>query len=411
VSGQFHQRCLWAVLISALLARLGWCLTRPATVDARLPDQFEYLQLGQNLITHHTLSFFDPRFSQHLLAYRTPGYPLLIGAMGAKPIAIRLLQALLDTFTVLAAYLLARRWLGPNWAVFAAAFVAFNPFLIYFTGLILSETLFTAMLAWGLVLLAYRPNFIWGGIVLALSIMVRPSAVMLPVLMGYLAVFVTRVRGESRRQSIFGLPVGATMLLLTGLVLAPWAIRNRAVLGEWVPLTTNSGITQYDGFNPEATGASDQSFVSYPEFRQVIGLREVERDRVFSELASRYISETWRKQPMRLVKLTLSKLARIWSPIPLSSDFGSRKLYFAAGLFYSIPLDVLVVLGLWKGRLPRSAKAFLIGPAIYFTIVHALSVGSLRYRTPLEPILAILAAAGMMWLIEVLRPQGFRRIQ
>jgi hypothetical protein len=33
-------------------------------------------------------------------------------------------------------------------------------------------------------------------------------------------------------------------------------------------------------------------------------------------------------------------------------------------------------------------------PAVYFTLVHAVSVGSLRYRVPVEPQLAILAAAG-----------------
>ena len=33
--------------------------------------------------------------------------------------------------------------------------MAVNPFLIYFSGLILSETLFTAMMVWGMVLLLY----------------------------------------------------------------------------------------------------------------------------------------------------------------------------------------------------------------------------------------------------------------
>ena len=65
---------------------------------------------------------------------------------------VRLAQALLDTSTVLAIYLLARRFREERGALVAAAIVAVNPFLIYFSGLVLSETLFTAMLAWGLYL-------------------------------------------------------------------------------------------------------------------------------------------------------------------------------------------------------------------------------------------------------------------
>ena len=74
--------------------------------------------------------------------------------MAADLRIIRVVQALIDTSTVLAAYLLARRWLSPRASLFAAFIVAINPFLIYFTGLVLSETLFIAMLAWGMALLA-----------------------------------------------------------------------------------------------------------------------------------------------------------------------------------------------------------------------------------------------------------------
>jgi hypothetical protein len=38
----------------------------------------------------------------------------------------------------------------------------------------------------------------------------------------------------------------------------------------------------------------------------------------------------------------------------------------------------------------------LLIPAIYFTLVHAMSIGSLRYRVPVEPELAVLAAVGIV---------------
>jgi hypothetical protein len=66
-----------------------------------------------------------------------------------------------------------------------------------------------------------------------------------------------------------------------------------------------------------------------------------------------------------------------------------------AGLLYSVPIDLLAIVGLFWGRARKSAKLLLPTAAIYFTLVHMASVGSLRYRLPVEPMLAVLAALGV----------------
>jgi hypothetical protein len=286
----------------------------------------------------------------------------------------------------------------------AAAAVAFNPFLIYFSALLLSETLYTALLVWGCVLLARHPNFLWGGIVLAISVLVRPSAVALPVVLGIVSVFVNYTPGliEGKRKWL-RLPVGTTMLLLVLLVLFPWALRNKLTLGKWVWLTTNGGVTRYDGFNPDATGASDQRFLNSAEMRMLGHMSEVDRDDYLSQQAGNWIHDTAQHDPARLLRLTAAKIARTWSPIPLSTEFGSRPLYKIAAAAYSIPLLTLSVVGLWASRLPRAARLFLLSPVLYFTMIHAVSVGSLRYRVPTEPLLAVLAAAGLMTVFARIR--------
>ncbi|HEV8608116.1 MAG TPA: hypothetical protein VGQ99_22465 [Tepidisphaeraceae bacterium] len=393
-----------ALLAVGLVIRLGWGLMQPAEIDERLPDQAEYLELGQNVLKGQGLTFYDHRVDQFLQAYRMPGYPLFVAGFGGSVRAVRVAQAILDTSTILATYLLARRWLTKGPALLAAAWVAFNPFMIYFSGLILSETLFTALLVWGCVLLVWHPNFLWGGIVLALSVLVRPSAVGLPVLLGIVSVFVNYTPGViEARRAWMRLPVGTTMLLLVILVLTPWAVRNKTRLGEWVWLTTNGGVTRYDGFNPEATGASDQRFLAQPEMRSLRHTTEVGRDEYLSQQANLWIRQTWEHDPARLMRLTLAKIGRTWSPIPLSAEFGGRRLYKIAAGAYSIPLLTLSVVGLWASRLPRSARLFLLFPVLYFTMIHAVSVGSLRYRVPTEPLLAVLAAAGVMTIFDWIR--------
>jgi 4-amino-4-deoxy-L-arabinose transferase-like glycosyltransferase len=378
---------LLLILLLALGVRVGWGASRPSDRAAigQLPDQREYLELADNLLQGRGLHFFDPRFGGEVYAYRTPGYPAFLAACGASPGAARIAQALLDTSTVLAMYLLARRWLAVGPSLWAAILVAVNPFLIYFSGLILSETLFTAMLAWGMVLLLRPPlaakhGYLLGGLLLALAVLVRPSGIALPALLGTAAGFLNRRNPRAYR----GLPlrVGISMALLTAATLAPWAYRNHRVLGRWIWTSTNGGITAYDGFHDRATGASDQRFTV--GLAGVAGLDEAGRDAFFAAESSRWI----RSHPGRAMELAGVKVLRTWSPLPLSAEFG-RPLYRWIGGLYALPLDILAIAGLCFGRIPRGAKGFLMIPAIYITVIHAASVGSLRYRLPAEPMLAV----------------------
>ena len=409
------------LLVVALVIRLAWGLTRPtdaAAIDA-LPDQREYLELATNLLRGEGFHFFDPRFGENVYAYRTPGYPAFLAIVGANVRAARAAQALLDAATVLAAYLFARRWLPREYSALAATFVALNPFLIYFSGLILTETLFTAMLAWGMVLLTRR-SVLWlcGVIVLGLSVLVRPGAIGLPVLLAIASAFVNRYADDSYHQEParhekprWRLPVGATSLLLTVLILLPWAYRNYRVIGRWVWTTTNAGITAYDGFNPDADGSSDQSFVK--SMPQLISMGELGRSDYLSAKAKQYAKEN----PGRTVELGLWKVARTWSPVPLSAEFGSRPIYVAAALLFAVPFYLLVIAGILRRTVTVSAQMFLLAPAIYLTAAHAVSVGSLRYRIPAEVPMAIVAAAGCQLALasgwrraggrgETLDPQG-----
>lgn len=387
------------LLFLALVIRLAWGLSRPAD-DASLkalPDQREYLQLARNLLHRHELAFEDVRFHAPVRAFRTPGYPLVVALLVGNVRAVRVAQALLDTSTVLAIYLLASCFvsnrIGP---LIAAAFVAFNPYLIYFAALILSETLFTAMLAWAMLLLAQgtqrrsRPQWLLGGLLLGLSVLVRPSAVALPVLLGLITLFLNRSDPSAYHLGAPARPTrrlraAVAMLILTIACLLPWAVRNRFVLGQWIWLDTNSGFTLYDGYNPDATGGSDQRPIARQP--QLIAMGEVQRDKYLRQEATEYA----RRHPGRVILLIGAKLARTWSPMPLSQEYGRVGLRLVA-LVYTVPFDLLVVIGLFSSRLSRSVKLFVVAPAVYFTIIHALTVGSLRYRIPAEPPLAVLVA-------------------
>jgi 4-amino-4-deoxy-L-arabinose transferase-like glycosyltransferase len=377
------------LLLIALSLRLAWAcaLVPPENQLNRLPDQAEYLSLGRELLQSGSMSFIDPRFHQRVYAYRSPGYPLLVAACGGRVLLIRLVQALLDTSAVLAVYLLAQRLTRRTAvALLAGAVAALNPFLIYFSGLVLSETLFTALLAWGTCLLAFD-RIAAAALLLAGAAAVRPEAIVLGPLLAFAAAGLNRPAARTYHWKR-ALRDGAIVAAAITLALLPWAWRNHRVLGAWIWTTTNSGVTLYDGFNPAATGASDQRFLA--AMPQLGPITEVERSRRLRQMAAQWA----RDNVGRLPGLTLAKIARTWSPVPLSEEFG-RPLYRLVAAAYALPLDVLVIVGLLRrGTLTRQAKLLLCMAAVWLTVVHGLTVGSMRYRLAAEPALAVAAASG-----------------
>ena len=141
-------------------------------------------------------------------------------------------------------------------------------------------------------------------------------------------------------------------MLATALVLLPWAYRNHRVVGHWVWTSTNAGFTAYDGFNPDADGSSRQDFIA--EMPQLSRMDEVGRSDYLTKRARDYTDA----HPERVTQLALAKIARTWSPMPLSRDFG-RPIYVAAALLYGVPLFLLVILGLLSGGMPVSAKVMV----------------------------------------------------
>ncbi|MEM6314371.1 MAG: glycosyltransferase family 39 protein [Planctomycetota bacterium] len=361
-----------------------------------MPDQLEYVAAAESLLAAEGLAFSDERFGQVVRAYRMPGYPLLVAACGANVTVVRLVQALLDTTSVLAIVLLAHRFLPARHALLAGWFTALNPFLIFFSALLLTETLFIALLAWGTALCGgvMRRSVGWwiGALLLAVAVLVRPAGIGLPMVIAGFAVAVHN-RHPFNPGTRWPVPPVATVALLVALVLTPWALRNWSVVGTPIPTTTNSGVTLYDGLNPDATGASDQTVLTMmPQLRR---MDEVQRHRYLAGRAWMFVQE----HPWRAATLAVVKAGRTWSPIPLSDQFGGQPAYVVIAAAWAIPLFLLALAGLVFGRVPVSVKIFLLLPAVYVTLVHAVTVGSLRYRLPAEPFLGILAAAAVHGLI------------
>ncbi|MBN1257097.1 MAG: glycosyltransferase family 39 protein, partial [Planctomycetes bacterium] len=217
----------------------------------------------------------------------------LVGLSSAQ--AIRSVQAILDVFNCLLIFLITRRYFGGRAGLFAATMAAIYPLFIYFSALVLTETMtITALL---LIVYAFSrmdENFrmdqaFLAGIMIGLGTLVKASLVFLLCFYtcwwlllqdrkayGYLLWGRLAKRDVWLRKSRRIIIIPACILLGTGLVLAPWAVRNRTKLDTFVLLRTAGGHALYESNSEFADGGPNNNKIIFPPGTDSMG--EVERD-------------------------------------------------------------------------------------------------------------------------------------
>lgn len=326
------------------------------------------------------------------VASRMPGYPLFVAGVyavfGYHPVAVLGVQALLGGAIVWLTYRIARG-MGERTGLVAAGLVAVDPLSVGFSATLLSETPFTLVVL--LTLLVARRALeeetgCWEcmGILWAAAVYLRAAAlgciVPLTLALSFLG------KRLKRWERIEG-PIVATGLML--LLLLPWQVRNYGIFNSgFYRLTTLEGISLYEAVYPEADGGPRQGYITLPP--EMRGLTEAQRNDEWSRRAWRHIAS----DPARMVKLGVVKFGRMWSPWLNAAEMRSRVAWWGMTV-WSVPLFGLALVGIWGSRMGWREKVVLLMPVVYFSLLHSLFLGSVRYRVPLMPLVCVFAAAGL----------------
>ncbi len=394
----------------ALLLRAGWGTFRLVRADdpsaLEFPDEKQYWLMAASVSAGEGL-----KDELGFRATRMPLYPAglaVFAAMANGAIVAKVLHWVLGAaaaaLTAGAAATLFDRRVG----LIAGLLAAFDPFLIFFSSLLLTETAFVAVLValwWVIARIIQQGTESHGrwvavGLVAALCVYVRESGVgLIAVALGFVLV----CRRFDRRTSV-GVAIAAGLVVLA---LVPWAARNRRVVGEWYWLTTRAGISLYDGVGPQATGDSDLGNIK--QMPAVRGLSEVEWNRYFMDESVKAI----KSEPGRIVTLAGKKLARMWNPFPNVQTYQSPLVRTIAAV-WTIPTFILAVVGallltIRSGKQDVRTAIFLLLPALYLSALHSLFVGSVRYRLGAIPMVEILAAVALVVVVDRVRQGSARR--
>ena len=389
----------WFVVLVALGLRCGWIIVDQVRTGVTLdyPDETLHWSLAENLVTRGALVSHDG-----LYASRMPIYPLFLALFAwlgeAGLLAVRLAQALIGALTAGLVYRLGRRAVGPTVGLVGGLLVAVDPFQIFFSNLLLTEVLFTwigvglVYCAWLLLQRQFEVAFtgLIGVVLLGpAAVLTRPSAAGWIVLL-WIVLFLVLRKQSLRRVFVLAAP------LILALLLLPWGVRNYIVIGDFAWLSTNGGVTLYDAQGPQATGASDQAFRQ--QMPELAAMGEAERDDYLADQAWGQM----RANPGRVLALAGSKFLRTWSLTPNVANYRGGLTAWVSGVFTAIVLAE-ALFGLFRvWRQPARHQRRLLRlllllwlPVIYFTLVHMVYIGSVRYRIPVMPFVALTAAMAL----------------
>lgn len=408
---------LLIIFLAALTLRGAFVLTRPAEIV--YPDAQEYDYIARNLL--NTGHYQEQEGWQ---ASRAPGYPLFLAALYriglTGPRAVGLAQALIDAAMCVLLALLGKRALGDSAGAVAGWMAAVYPFFIYFTWLLLAETVFTfALVALLLILvrvseqtsavapaksdIGHQTSAVGNPSPCPLRLCGGNSLIVLSVLAGLLCGLLTMLRSSFLLMPVFILPfllaapgrrarraaAWATMVAVMCLTFIPWTVRNYRIFHHVIPTTLQVGESLYEACSPDADGGPAMDKIDWDKLRGAPkkAYGEYENNEFFKKAAMKYV----RENPGRCLKLAAVKFVRFWNIIPNYREFRSP-LYVAISVLFSVPVLLLALFGLWR-NCGRHAL-LLAAPVIYYTLLHMVFVGSVRYRTPVMAFVILFAAVG-----------------
>ena len=400
------------ILVIALSLRLANALFLPlqggdlVLSDMKGYDQAALALLEQRPLPVHTAEryLFHPLGSD---TYHPPGYYYFLAGVyavaGHRYVAVRMVQAVLDTITCLLVYLLGKEVFGEAAGLLAAALAAVYPPLIFYTGVLLTESLTAFLLTGATWMLVRSVGADWrrsqirrlvGGMLMGLAIITRSVLLItVPLVLFWLIVIAEGWLGWSTvvRRALY-------MLVPIMLLIAPITIRNYQIHGKLILISTNGGVNFFLGHG--GTERLKNQVRNLPETwteDDLIGISprtQPEEEALFYRLGWQYmrghILPTARAVPGKLLNMYWA--SDYWP----ASRPQAQILRSVDAVFWRLALLPLSLVGLlaFRGHELRGAAL------LYLIIVSTVAIPLVfwaqpRFRMPVVPLFITLAAGAV----------------
>ena len=355
-----------AILLVAFLLRVAWHL-HFGTADAT-PDTAIYIETGSALFATGKMSSF----------LYMPLYPVAIHLLGMSGIVW--LQILLSTWAVHLVYLVALAiWNDRNAALVAAGACAVHPVLVYYANAPLTETSFSFLVMLGLLLL-YRNKVALAALVFVLANLTRPTLDLV-----YPLIFAASALAAEPPLMMLAAKRVAIYLAVYVALMCPWWLHNYALYGKFVRLDLAGGITAILE-NSKSFEAHGFDWTVDPPWEAYGSIADpVERDHAMMTAGIRYIFEN----PGPWLRGAADRFLRFFTPWPAPVTPVWQKWIISV---LTLPIFVCAFLSLvfnfrnWRRLLP------VVLPVAFVIAAHLATHANIRYRLPIDPLLAVIGA-------------------
>ena len=421
-----RKSILFIFLVALSLRLMLWVFVAHHPERALDNDSPLYLRLGETILDSHTFPSI----------LRTPGYPFFVSfvyaVFGKFPQAVLFLQCLLDSATAAIIALTFFRIFGSTrYAFWAGIIYSMNPFAIFYSNMVLTETLFTFIFLLAVSLFFF---FLQGGskrklalssVLLGIGALCRPISFFVPLLFVPF-IFFSEIRLKDKLISC------AMFMIVYCMVLLPWYVRNDRDYGQWA-LSTATKYNIFVNFAPEVLMGKDNLFSvagmdindAFRPYQMKMwhiastkyGWDTTGRYHVFDDpIRAAALTEEGikviRNDPLVFIVSHTIGIGRVIAPFfPRFYRFIGKDVTALSLLSYSIDFVTMafsvlgIVLSLKQRFTDKIHAAVIINMTIliiYFALIPGIAGGS-RFRVPILPYVTIFSALGMEKIVTLLR--------
>lgn len=399
------NKSIIAVFFIALLLRLVFLITyqdglglqsKIMTADAKI-----YIGLANNILEGKGYS----ADGINATAERVPLYSIFLATLfffsQDNYFLVRIIQSILGALICVIIYLIGKNLFSNKIGIIAAVICAFYYPFIQMSAYLVTETLsiFLILLSlwWLLRLKEYNPAwyFVVGGVLLSVAGLSRST------FFGFYPLLLIILTFTFASKKV-GLKISLFILLGIIITISPWVVRNYLHFHKFIPISTRSGFILYQGNNTNAKGSSGGWWPVGKEYiipKEVFTMSEIERNSYLGKKAKKFISD----HPKEFFYLFLKKIVNMWRPY-YSETSNISKLVM---LLSYIPVIVFGIIGILLSYKKWKQSAVLVSFIIYYMLIHAVLVSTIRYRWPVMPIFFIFAGYAIMQIKQKIQPSKY----
>ena len=332
--------------------------------------------------------FLKGDFAEALRPALHPLYPFLISLLSPDAASVelagRLISLTFGTLTLIPVFYLVKDMMGRREAMLAGLFYTFHPYLLTYSGMLLTEATYWGLLTMAVYLfwtgLRGESSFrvVASGIFLALAYLTRPEG------MGYLCVFLGWVAlwGGFRSDWPRKMAVMAGLVVIFALFASPYLIHIHRETGQWL-ISKKATKDQVRLLNlARIQGRPEKFAVGAPEAKQL------------------------RPEAKPKTRRSLSRIFR-------SVKTFARNLPFTVYHYlraYHFALWGFLFLGLFRRRRGETKGELFIASLVLFHLFSLATFlpSTIRFSVPVVAISLLWAGAGVLSLYGILRKRAFK---